>query len=280
MNTLHPKSRPRTSAAFTLGPPHPQEMADGPADLNADFEWPSDAYPDPAAGQSLCPRAEAIKRGAYLVGMLALFLGFLVLLSGCGPGTGGTGVGPTPIAGGPTSSSALANAPNSPSTLAFSGSFTSAVGSPATPPSLPAPTTGAAPAPTSPAATASSTSVLTLLLEPERVLLSSACLSFASLAPLPAAASDGTSTERVLPGVFEQTRKVQGQTSRTSVPASLVLRFAETPLTPLTPSSSPSVRLSIQDSSGKLLLGPVDLQRLSSVPVQGEVPASVDGCLG
>ena len=212
---------------------------------------------------NVCPRKEAMVRTAHMMVMWVLFLGFFAFLSGCGPGTGGTGVGPSPVVGLVTSSATSGG---------FSGSFTGLGGKPATqidPGEVPPGVPGLSAQPTT-----TTTTTVTLALEPERVVLSSACAAFISLAPLPSPAPTvGADGESVLPGTFEQTRQLQGQLIRSSLPANLLLRFTDGT------GDHASVRLSIRDTAGTLLFGPVDLQRSGNAPAPLGSPVPISGCL-
>ncbi len=195
--------------------------------------------PDSFARQCL----EAAIRAVCIVAVLALVLS---LMSACGPGTGGTGVGPV---------SSAAPAP----TISFSGSVTlgsTTAALPAAPVVSPVPVA-------SPGAAACAvncgTTTVSLVLEAERVLLASSCFNFVSQGPLVVATSGPT----VLAGAYQTFSTRNGQTTTSSVPANLVLQFANGQ------ADSASVTVSVQGSTGAVLLAPVSLPRTTGAQPVG-----------
>lgn len=185
---------------------------------------------DPHRAQPVSSQFARLGAQAFLAVVLTL-LG----LSGCGPGTGGTGVGP---ASGPASAS-----------MAYSGTTTltssPAVTNPASVPPPGSDTPGAG-------CTANcTTSLVTLKLEPEAVQLQGSCFDFTSYAPLAPAAS----TLTVVPGTYQKFTTLGGQTVASSIPANLFLQFASGQ------SDSTGVNLSVRDTADAVLFGPVTLQR-------------------
>jgi hypothetical protein len=167
-----------------------------------------------------------------------------LVLSACGPGTGGTGTGP--------------NAVGSPSTFT-SSYFTSGDTATASPtPSVPGTTCTAA----CPSALVNQTS--SLHLQAERIELTTPCATFTYAGVWSVSAAGETTVD----GVLESSVLVNGQISRSSQNASLTLRF------PNGLEGSGAVTLSIQDGTGKLLLGPVTLQRTARVPAS----VAASGC--
>jgi hypothetical protein len=174
-----------------------------------------------------------------------------LVLTACGPGTGGTGTGP-PVANTPTAFA------NSVFTSPGTGSSTA----------VPAPNPSATPTATATCAAVCAGSLqsqaLSLILQAESIVLSSPCATF-TFTGLWGASATG---ESVVQGTLESTTVVNGQTSRTTQSASLTLQFAGTA------DSSNIVTLSIRDGAGNLLLPSVTLQRASSA-----APAStLAGC--
>ncbi len=170
---------------------------------------------------------------------ISLCLVAALLLAACSPGTGGTGTGPT-VSASPTTST----------TSYFTGA-----GAPAAAPSLPAPTcTVACPANPAPQA-------INLQVQPERIELSTPCATFTYAGTWTLSATG----EATVQGVWESTTTVNGQSTRSSQSASLTLVF---------PSGleGSTVSVSIKDSTGQLLLGPVTLQRTPSAPVNVSSP--------
>ncbi len=153
-----------------------------------------------------------------------------MLLSACGPGTGGTGTGPNPVSSPSTSTSAY---------------YTSAG-------------TGATPAPNCPASCSGTldSQALSLQLQTERITLSSPCATFTYAGAWSVSATQNTTVQ----GVLESIAVVNGLPSRTSQSATLTLQFAGSA------DASPSLVVRIEDSAGRLLLGPVTLQRTATTP--------------
>ncbi len=184
---------------------------------------------------------------------ISLCLVALMLLSACGPGTGGTGTGP--------------NVASSP--VPFTSSyFTSPGAGTATAAPLPNPTatptasptsTASTPAPTCTTACASglNAQAISLHLQAESIVLSTPCATFTYAGVWSVSATGETTVQ----GVLESSTVVNGQASRSSSQnASLTLGF------PSGVNSSSTVSVSIKDSAGKLLLGPATLQRAAAAP--------------
>jgi hypothetical protein len=171
-----------------------------------------------------------------------LCLILFVALAGCGPGTGGTGTGPVASGAGAASTISYGVGPAL-ATLPTGGTAT--VVSPAPGPVLP-------PGAASPLPAGSATvAAITLLIEPERVLLQTRCTSFTSSSSLVLAA---TSETRVA-GTYQTQRSENGLVRVSSIPANLFLLFGNGQ------ADSDTVRLRIEDSAGNLLLGPLSLPR-------------------
>jgi hypothetical protein len=170
-----------------------------------------------------------------------------LVLSACGPGTGGTGTGPNASASPTTFTSSYF-------TSGGAGTVTAPLPNPTIPaatPSLPGITcTGACPS-------SLDNQTLRLHLQAERIELSTPCATFTYAAVWSVSAAGETTVQ----GVLESTVVVNGLPARSSQSASLTLIF----LGGL--DSSSAVIVSIKDSAGKLLLGPVTLQRAVSAPV-------------
>jgi hypothetical protein len=202
----------------------------------------------------------AIGLRALLCAGLCIFA--TMMLSACGPGTGGTGTGPSAV-GGPTPFT------NSYFTSSGAGTVTSApLPNPVTPstptatPSLPASTCTAG------CASNLDTQALSLYLQADSVTLSSPCATFKFAGPWSISASG----EATLLGVLESTVTVNGQISRTSQSANLTLSFAGTA------QSSASVSVRITNSAGRVLLNPVTLLPASDAPAALTPVLSAAGC--
>jgi hypothetical protein len=183
---------------------------------------------------------------------IGLCLVALLVLSACGPGTGGTGTGPsvgsspTPLTSSYFASPGAGAVPNAP------------LPNPATPPTGAPTATPSQPAFTCTASCASNldTRALSLHLQADRITLSSPCATFTFAGPWSISATGDTTVV----GMLESTVTVNGQTSRASQSASLTLSFAGDA------QSSPSVGVRITDSTGRLLLSPVTLLRAADAP--------------
>jgi hypothetical protein len=184
----------------------------------------------------------------------------VLLLTACGPGTGGTGTGP--------------NAAGSPTTLT-SSYFTSGGAGTVTAAPLPNPSTVPTVSPTSttglptPTCTSSCASnldgqAISLHLQADRITLSTPCATFTYAGVWSVSAAGETTVQ----GVWESSAVVNGQTSRSSQNASLTLGF------PNSLDGSSTVTVSIKDSAGRLLLGPATLQRAAAAPAS----VSSGGC--
>ena len=196
------------------------------------------------------------RRNVWMFCALAVQLLMLaVTLPGCGPGTGGTGVGPV---------SSFGATP-----ILFSGAVPSAQ-----PPSL---TLGTTSGGSTSAASACPGDCLeasaTLKLESERVQLQGPCFNFVSQTPLAIAASGSAA----LSGTYQTSSQIfSGQISTSSVGATLTLEFSDRH------ADSPSVTISVRDSAGALLIGPAILLRVSvapGVPPAGPQTGGVLSCL-
>jgi hypothetical protein len=141
----------------------------------------------------------------HLIHRSALSLSLLaaLVLSACGPGTGGTGVGPPSFT---------------------SGFFSNTAASPVT----------AAPVCSINCASNLNTQALNLRLLAESITLRSACASFNYAGPWTSSATGLV----IVQGVLESTSVVNGQPSRASQSARLTLHFAEIPDTSATVSVS------------------------------------------
>ena len=213
--------------------------------------------------------------------LVAVLLMMALTLPGCGPGTGGTGVGPVSSFGvTPILFSGAINGVSTTGAGIETGTETGALpgvippftAPAAQPPGFTLGTTSGGP--TSAAATCPAdcaVAALTLKLEGERVQLQGPCFNFVSQSPLAIAASGSA----VLAGTYQTTSQisnVQGgptsnSTSTSSVNATLMLEFAGRQAD----SSSSSVTISVRDSAGALLVGPAILLRVSVAP--GASPA-------
>lgn len=192
--------------------------------------------------------------------LAALLLALIATLPGCGPGTGGTGVGPV---------SSFVMAP-----IFFSGAIP-----PAQPPAFTLGTTSNGS--TSAAATCPvdcSVAAATLTLEGERVLLQGPCFNFVSQSPLAIAASGSAllaGSYQTISQTSTQTLNLQGgQTSTSSADVTLMIEFASRQ------ADSPSVTISVRDSVGALLLGPAILLRVSVASGVSPVEPQTGGVLG
>ena len=209
--------------------------------------------------------------------LAALLFALALTLPGCGPGTGGTGVGPvrsfgvTPI----LFSGAV---PGTSTTGAGAGAEAGAL-----PGVIPPMTTPAVQPPGFTLGTTSSGSTsaaancpvdcavaaATIKVEGERVQLQGPCFHFVSQSPLAIAASGSAA----LAGTYQTTSQISdvqsvptgNSTSTSSVNATLMLEFAGRQ------ADSSSVTISMRDSAGALLLEPAILLRVSVAP--GASPA-------
>ena len=220
--------------------------------------------------------------------LAALLLALIATLPGCGPGTGGTGVGPV---------SSFVMAP-----ILFSGAINgvSTTGAGAPPGVIPPMTMpqGQPPAFTLGTTSNGSTSAVatcpvdcsvaaaTLRLDGERVQLQGPCFNFVSQSPLAIAASGSA----VLAGNYQTLRQTStqtstqtsnqtlnlqgGQTSTSIVNATLMIEFEGRQ------ADSPSVNISVRDSAGALLLGPAILLRVNNAPGISSADPQTGGVLG
>ncbi len=221
----------------------------------------------PTADNFAHQRIEAMIRGVCLLAVLVWALTLLLVLSGCGPGTGGTGVGPVTSS---TVSVAYSGATTvaTPPTLTTTAPVT--VPGPTVAPAVPAPVPGVpgvpgvVPPPTGVACTVNcAASTVTLQLEADRVVLLGSCFNFTSQAPLNVSANGPT----VLAGSYQKFSNQGGQVVTSSTPANLFLQFANGQ------SDSSSVTLSVRDTAGSVLFGPVTLPRALATPSGGGLPA-------
>jgi hypothetical protein len=185
---------------------------------------------------------------------ISVYTVVVLLLSACGPGTGGTGTGPS-VSGSPST---------------FTSSYFTSGGAGTVSAPLPGPTSPAA-TPSVPGITctaactgSAANQALSLHVQADRIELSTPCATFTYAGAWSVSATGETTVQ----GVWESTVVVNGQPSRSSQSASLTLIF------PNGPDSSSTVSVSIKDVTGKLLLGPVTLQRATSPPAG----ASPSGC--
>jgi hypothetical protein len=170
-----------------------------------------------------------------------------LLLSACGPGTGGTGTGPS-----------VGASPTGFTSSYFTNGTVGTVTAPVATPSQPGGTCTVA-------CTASlDNQALRLYLQADRIELSTPCATFTFAGPWSLSATG----EATVQGVLESTVLVNGQAVRSSQNANLTLIF------PNGLESSNAVNLSLKDSTGKLLLAPVNLQRAASAPAS----VSASGC--
>ena len=183
----------------------------------------------------------------------ALLFTLVVALSGCGPGTGGTGVGPI------TSTSSVASP-----TFLYIGAITVA-----SPVLLPASTAAEATPAAAPCTVNCSMAVVTLVINDEQAQLTSKCFGFASQNPFTFAASGST----VVAGSFQTLNTAAGQTIASSVVASLTLQFGNGQ------ADSPHVTVSVRDSAGTLLLGPAILPRVAGAGSVSPTGIGTDGAL-
>lgn len=160
-----------------------------------------------------------IKRVLCIAGLLVL-----ALLNACGPGTGGTGVGPPPIA-----STTIANG-----SIVYSNPSTTAVNPPPTP---------------GPDLATCNTNVISLQLQAMRIAAATNCLSFNFTGAWQINA-DGIATVQ---GNLQTSASPTGAAS--SQAAFLELRY------PIADINSTSLILTIRDTSGAIVLGPVTLQK-------------------
>ena len=200
----------------------------------------------------------------WLAFALLMLVSVLLGLTGCGPGTGGTGTGPI--------SSSVSTPPfgsMATTSIGYSGVLSATqstvTGSPAVAaPALPV-FPAASPGQMPPAATNGVT--VTLALNVDRVVLSSGCLVFTSQYPLSVVGA----SETALPGTVETLSTKGDQRAFTSAPATLLLLFDKGQ------ADSNSVRLTLKDSTGNPLLGPVTLTRSSPNPTSDTAPPSASG---
>ena len=180
--------------------------------------------------------------------MMALLL---LLLTACGPGTGGTGTGPisanvfTPLS---FSSPAVTRAPP---TLSTTGA--SVIVAPSAPAGI-AP--DAAPAVPDPCLVNCTGANGTLLIEAQQVQLQTLCAKFVSLSPFVMAPTG----ETVLTGAFETQKISNGAIQSSSLPALLIVEFSSGKL------DSDRVNLRVVNTTGALLVGPLALLRDTVVP--------------
>ncbi len=189
---------------------------------------------------------------------ISLCLVALMVLSACGPGTGGTGTGPS-VAASPVT------LPSSYFTSGGVGTVTAAPPpNPSTPPSTvptttvsPTTTTGL-PAPTCTVGCATNLDgqAISLHLQADRIMLSTPCATFTYTGVWSVSATGETTVQ----GVWESSTVVNGQTSRSSQNASLTLGF------PNGVDGSSTVSVIIKDSAGRQLLGPATLQGVANAP--------------
>ena len=217
-----------------------------------------DALPDQSSSFQRSESGLYVHWSAFALLML---VSVLLGLTGCGPGTGGTGTGPisSSVVTPPVGSMAATS-------IGYSGVLTATqstvTGSPAVAaPALPAASPGQMP----PAATNGVT--VTLALNVDRVVLSSGCLVFTSQSPL----SGVSASETALPGTVETLSTRGDQRAFTTAPASLLLLFDKGQ------ADSNSVRLTLKDSAGNPLLGPVTLTRSSLNPTSDTAPPTASG---
>ena len=186
--------------------------------------------------------------------LAALLLALILTLPGCGPGTGGTGVGPGSSTGG--------------TRILFSGLITGisttgadAVGLPGISQPTPGTTSNGGTSSASTCATDCSGITATLNLEGERVQLDGPCVNFVSQSPLTIDASGFavlTGTYQTTGQVSNQTLDLQsGQIVTRSVGATLMLEFSDRQV------DSSSVTIRVRDIAGALLFGPATLSRTS-----------------
>jgi hypothetical protein len=159
-----------------------------------------------------------------------------LVLSACGPGTGGTGTGPT-----------AGTAP-----VTFTSAAVTAI------PSLPGVSCTAA------CPSNLDSQAMRLHLQTDRIELTTPCATFTYAGDWSVSATG----EVTVPGVWEISEVVNGQIIRSSQIASLTLGF------PNGLDSSSAVNVSMQDSTGQLLLGPITLQRAADA----QVSVSASGC--
>jgi hypothetical protein len=171
----------------------------------------------------------------------------VLVLSACGPGTGGTGTGPN-VASSP--------APFTSSYFTSEGADTATAPLP-NPPTTPT-TTTSLPGITCTAACTGNldNQRLSLHLQADRIELTTPCATFTYTGGWTVSANGETTVQ----GVWKNSAVVSGQTSRSSQNATLTLIFSNGL------ESSNAASVSIKDSTGKLLLGPVTLQRAASAP--------------
>jgi hypothetical protein len=183
---------------------------------------------------------------------IGLCLVALMVLSACGPGTGGTGTGPS-VGASPISFT------DSYFTSSGAGTVTAApLPNPGTTPTVSPTTTTSLPAPTCTTSCASNLDgqAISLHLQADRIVLSTPCATFTYAGVWSVSATGETTVQ----GVLESSPVVNGQTSRSSQNASLTLGF------PNGVDGSSTLSVSIKDSAGKLLLGPTTLLRAANAP--------------
>ncbi len=201
------------------------------------------------------------------------FFGFLMLLclSGCGPGTGGTGTGPI-VATSPTviSFSGTASPTASQPVLPIDGVPGPAAqplpGSPGGSPSAPLLPAGSALVPEFCVVNCSGAGVR-LLIDGWQVQLLERCTRFSSIGPLELAAVG----ETAVAGTFESTRSDTAEIR--TVSALLIVEFSDGII------DSPKVKVRVVDNAGVLLLGPLNLMRDPAEPNPSN-PASFTSCSG
>jgi hypothetical protein len=230
----------------TLGPQHPRVYAFG--------------------AQPLVMLLSSLVANARPWCVAVLCLAAALLATGCGPGTGGTGTGPEPIPTGATPAvvgqPAASPVPFGEGTVALYAGTTA--GSPGT---------GTAAAPpcgnTSTTACSSATQTISLQLQTNRVVASSACFSFTSTAVWTVNAQ-GISTVN---GTYENTATAARQS------ATATLQFADGTRT------SDKLTLRIETPAGVVLLPTTSLQRspavsaVNAAPVQTTAPPALgSGC--
>lgn len=184
----------------------------------------------------------------FSVQTLLLLLWLLLpslLLTACGPGTGGTGTGPP---------GAVIFAP-----LSFSSPK-------ATPASSMPPVLGVASAVADPCLVDCAGESGILRIEAEQVQLQTRCAQFVSLSALVVAATG----ETVLAGTLETQRNFNGTIQTSSLAALLIAEFSSGK------PDSDRVVLRVVDTKGALLVSPLALQRDTAVlaPPSSAVPAS------
>ena len=201
-------------------------------------------------------RSGSGSRLLWLTLALLLVVSVLPGLTGCGPGTGGTGTGPINSSVGTPQFGSMAA-----TSIGYSGVLSTTQSTVTGSPVVAAPALPAASSVQMPPAATNGVTV-TLVLNVDRVVLNSGCLVFTSQSPL----SGVSASETVLPGTVE-TLSIKGdQRAFISAPASLLLLFDKGQ------TDSNSVLLTLKESTGTSLLGPVTLTRLSLSPTIDSAP--------